>query len=81
MIYKILYQACCCGVRGRALASHTDVRRFESSGGTVFFNLLTTIKKYLYVMKITVVRNLHYSVGSSKYFVVITLHSLEKNNS
>ena len=38
----------CCGVRGRALASHTDVRGFEPQcGGRFFFlNLLTTLRKY-----------------------------------
>ena len=25
--------AICCGVRGRALASHTGIRRFDSRGG------------------------------------------------
>ena len=26
------YKTVCCGVRGRALASHTGVRRFDSRG-------------------------------------------------
>ena len=39
--------AVCCGVRGRALASHTGVRSFDSRGGDSLFadNKLRSIYK------------------------------------
>ena len=46
---------------------------------TVFFNLLTTIKKHLLVMKSTVVRNPIQSV-CPKSVLVYMLHSLEKQD-
>ena len=43
----LIFTAVCCGVRGRALASHTDGRGFESQcGGRLFLNLLTTLRRY-----------------------------------
>ena len=49
--------AVCCNVRGRALVSHTGVW-FESRGQShALFNLLTTIQKYLEVIKSTVIRH------------------------
>ena len=64
------------------LVSYTSVRRFDSHDGDCLLLFADCkFKKYLYVMKSTVVRNPLWLGGSSKYVLVYTLHSLEKNNS
>ena len=62
----------CCGVIGRALASHSGVRRFELQCG-----LLTTLRKYLYVMKKDGGSESTIIIGPSQSVLVQALHSLE----
>ena len=66
-------------MRGRASASHTGVRRFDSRGGDCLllfadYNLRSIYK----AMKSKVVRNSLLLGGASKSLLVYTLHSLEK---
>ena len=49
--------AVCCGVRGRALASHTGVRRRNSRGGDCLLLFADYKLRSIYVMKRTVVWN------------------------
>ena len=53
IISMTIMSAVCCGVRGRALISHTGVRGLEPhcDGAIAFINLLTTVRKYLDIMK------------------------------
>ena len=73
----IIQSTVCCGVRGRALASHTDVRGFEPQCGSrltcwhIYGSINMSWRKKGAGSKSTII------VGPSKSVLVYVLHSLE----